>query len=80
MADGTHPHIATQPQGRRLLDTDNATINLSFSGPSIYCRGVLPYVTLNGPEGEIEFIGLSDMRAARDALIKACSIAEGVAA
>lgn len=73
-------HIATQPQGRRLLDTDDMTINLSFGGPSIYCRGVLPYVTLVGPDGEIEFVGLADMRSARDALIKACTLAEGVAA
>jgi hypothetical protein len=73
-------HAAQPVQGRRLLDTDSMTINLSFGGPSIYCRGILPYVTLNGPDGEVEFVGLADMQAARDALIQACEIAERVAA
>lgn len=91
MADGTQTHPYEQgsarsqprsalrgavPISRELLETDGKTIRYEVTPASMFLREPIPSARCNGPDGEVQYVGLSEMRAARDAMILACSMAE----
>lgn len=61
---------------RTLLEEDGKTIRYEHAGRSWSGTVGIPSATISGDDGEVCFAGLAEMRAARDALTLACSMAE----
>lgn len=51
--------------------TDGQGLKVSFDG-----TGTIPSITLNGPDGEIELVGIAEIRAATGALKSGLKLAE----
>lgn len=70
--------IASRPTSRTLHDEDGKTIRYEHAGRSWSGTVGIPSVTISGDDGEVQFVGISEMRAARDALNLALGMAEAV--
>lgn len=75
---GMRPSDGIGHDGRTLMDEDGKTATFEVTPASIFLRQAIPSLRFNGYDGEVQFVGLAEMRAARDALNMALGMAEAV--
>lgn len=65
-----------KPSRRLLMDTGDVSIVFEVTPASIFLREDIPHVTIAGPDGEVGFVGLDELRQAAKAMAEAVARAE----
>lgn len=72
----SQPRLAARPISRDLYDEDGKTIRYEHCGRSWSGTVGIASVVMNDGNGEVQFCGIGELRALRDAAQKALEMAE----